>query len=291
MNDQNFDNDGDALPESTPDNATPEHAATETRPLGFWVRTIDGLLGRELANALQSEGVTHREWMLLTALAGDTGSSWLADRLARRPKRLRGLEKRGWAEEQGDGTWTITAEGRAAKERVGHAVDGIRARVAESVAPEDLATTLASLETIARELGWDGSAPHPRSGRGFRPGFGPGTERGFGPGRPGFGPGHAPGFGPGFRAGFGPGFDPRRGWVEGSEDADGCHHHGHSSREFAHHGHGHADPGGFGGDSGLDESHRPAHRRPHTHDARADERAYERGFEAGFARATAARGA
>ena len=66
--------------------------------------------------------------MLLNALAGDIDPA-LAERLARRPKRMRGLEARGWAEERGDGTWVLTDEGRAAKERLGAAVDGIRSRV------------------------------------------------------------------------------------------------------------------------------------------------------------------
>ena len=87
----------------------------------------------------------------------------------------------------------LTDEGRAAKERLGAIVEGIRSRVAGAVTPDDFATTLASLEAIARELGWDENARMPRAGfgRGFRPGFG------FDPGfRPGWGFGPGSGFGP-----------------------------------------------------------------------------------------------
>lgn len=57
----------------------------------------------------------------------------------------------------------------------------------EGVSDEDYATTMATLEKMARNLGWDESQ---------RPDFG----RGFGPGR-GFGHGHRH---PGMMRGFGP---------------------------------------------------------------------------------------
>jgi DNA-binding PadR family transcriptional regulator len=65
---------------------------------------------------------------------------------------------------------------------------------------------MASLEAIARELGWDESEPMPGFGRGFGRDFGRGFGPGFGPGGPGFGgPGFGgPGFGgPGGRGGHG----------------------------------------------------------------------------------------
>ena len=88
---------------------------------------------------------------------GRRSAAGLRERFARKGKRLRNLEERGWTEEPGDGTWVLTDEGRAAKERLGAIVDGIRSRVAGAVSPEDFATTMASLEAIARELGWDES--------------------------------------------------------------------------------------------------------------------------------------
>lgn len=56
----------------------------------------------------------------------------------------------------------------------------------EGISDEDYATTMATLEKMARNLGWDESQPHdhPRSrgfGRGHRH---PGMMRGFGPGHP-----------------------------------------------------------------------------------------------------------
>lgn len=169
---------------------TPQNTPTPERPLGYWLRTVDGLIAAEFARALDSDGVDRRDWMLLSAVSGElpgplasVGADRIAALLARKGKRLRRLEERGWVSQAGDGTWTLTDDGAAVKARLGAIVDGVRTRVAGAVSPEDFATTVTSLEAIARELGWDENAPaFPRGGRFRRHGFGPG--HGFGP-RPG----------------------------------------------------------------------------------------------------------
>lgn len=187
------------------ENTSPQNT---TRPFGYWLRAADHLLARELETAFQAEGITRREGRLLRLLAGDVVSPELSERLQRHGgKKLRGLVERGWVAET-DGTWTPTDEGRAVAARLDASVDGVRARVSSAVSDEDLATTLASLEAIARELGWN---PDERMPRGA-------GRHGFGPGRRGFGPGH--GFGPGAHA-----FGPRHGHGFG-RDADGGHGHG-----------------------------------------------------------------
>src|SRR6188474_819835 len=169
-------------PEGTPDSAE-ERIPTDRRPLGFWLRAVDALISREFDTAFADEGVTRRDWMLLNALARTVDAPASGQWLARKGKRLRGLEKRGWADETGDGTWVLTDEGQAALERLGGVVDGIRHRIADTVAPEDFATTMTTLEAIARELGWDEStAPTRGFGRGSGRGFGPGFGRDFGRG-------------------------------------------------------------------------------------------------------------
>lgn len=244
---------------------SPEPASAR-RPLGYWLRLVDRLISREFAAAFEGEDATRRDWMLLNALSGAVDAPGLSERLARKGgKRLRRLESLGWAEERGDGTWVLTDAGREARERLGEAVGGIRSRVAGAVSPDDYATTVASLEAIARELGWDETQPFPR-------GSGRGRFGGFGPGRFG-GPGAFGGPGP-FHPGWGPnlhhGFDPRAGrhaaWSE-----DGCHGRGHDhphERGHGRRGRGHGFDGGHG--HGIDGG-------------RKAEEAYERGFAAGFA--------
>jgi hypothetical protein len=224
------------------------------RPIGFWLRAVDRLISREFAEAFAAEEIDRRDWMLLNALSGDVQLPPFADRFVRKGKRLRRLEERGWAEEQGDGSWTLTDEGRQVRARLAETVDGIRSRVAGAVPPEDYATTIASLEAMARELGWDEWQRMPRGG------FGPGRRFGRGPG---FGPGIGHGFGPGFGHGFGPGFGPSARHGRGDHECHEAAHGGH----HAHHGH-HGHHGG----------------RRRGGEGRSAERAFERGFEAGFAR-------
>jgi hypothetical protein len=299
MNDQNEQN------EPEDHNDAPDSA--DGRPLGYWLRVVDGLLDREFAAALDAEGISRRDWMALNVLSGDIDAPEVRERLIRRGKRLRGLEERGWVQEHGDGTWSLTDLGRAERERVGAIVDGIRSRVTGAVGDDAYAAMTASLEAIARELGWDEGAAHRERGFGRpgfgRPGFGrfggPGFGGGFGPGfggrpRP-FAPDIHDGFGPNLHRGFAPGrpghpaerFDePMRGEPHDTFD-DGCHgHHPHARQGYAghggHRGHGHGGRGGHG-DAGHDHGGQ-GHGHGHGHSGRRSQRAYERGFDAGYAR-------
>ena len=245
-----------------------------SRPFGFWLKAVDRLMAQEFATAFAAEGATRRDWRLLNVVYGSAPS-----RRPLNPHKLHDLVDRGWVEADGDG-WTLTEEGRAAKERLGAAVDGIRAKVTGAVSDEKMATTLAALEKIARALDWDEETPLPRK---RRPGFGFGPQHGFGR-RHGhghdFGPGH--GFGPGDfepRHGFGAGhgFGPAHGFghgdvepMHGFDRPDGEENAGYRGRGH-HDGHAHRD-------------HGHAH-RGHGHGHRAQrmaERAFERAFDAGF---------
>lgn len=269
----------------------------DRRPLGYWLRAVDGLLTREFATALEAEGISRRDWMVLNVLSGDIDAPEFRERLARKGKRLRGLEERGWVEEQGDGTWILTDLGRSKQERIGAIVEGLRARVVAAVGDDEAYSALTgSLEKIARELGWDeNAADRERGFGGFgRPGFGPGFRPGFGPGFGGrpraFDPDIHDGYGHNRHRGFAPGrpghpaerFDePMRGYGD-----EGCHSHhpnhhgrGHGHEAHGHGGHeahgrgGHGSHGGGGGHGGH-----------HGRGGRRTQQAYERGFDAGFAR-------
>ncbi len=79
---------------------------------------------------------------------------------------------------------------RAFAEGDADAYGSVRARIHDAVSPEDLATTVASLEAIARAFGWDDDSRPLRTGPrrrdiGHAPRFGHGSGRrhGFGHGR------------------------------------------------------------------------------------------------------------
>ncbi|HEX6954111.1 MAG TPA: hypothetical protein VF156_04450 [Agromyces sp.] len=177
--------------DSTP-HAHDRDASEAPRPLGFWLKTVDRLVSREFAAAFDDLDVTRREWRLLNLIAGDVPDERLTAKLAARPHLVASLVDRGWVAEH-DGAWRVTDDGRAALSSLGEHVNRIRSRVADAVPAEDYATTLATLEAIARELGWDEEAeraerPHRHFGHGprgrrYRT---HGAEHGrFGGGRPG----------------------------------------------------------------------------------------------------------
>ena len=82
---------------------------------------------------------------------------------------------RGWVIVDADGI-TLTDAGREAHDALRTKVDAVRQTVADAVSPEDLATTRASLESIARAFGWAEPSAHERGPRG-RFGRGPRSER------------------------------------------------------------------------------------------------------------------
>lgn len=79
---------------------------------------------------------------------------------------------RGWVTVSAEGI-TLTDAGREAHAALRTKVDAVRQTVVDAVSPEDLATTLASLESIARAFGWEEASaaehgPRGRFGRGPR---------------------------------------------------------------------------------------------------------------------------
>lgn len=259
----------------------------QSRPFGYWLKAVDRLMAAEFAAAFDGEGITRRDWRLLNVVDGTADH----DRPLN-PHKLHRLIDRGWVTAVGEG-WTLTDDGRAAKERLGVLVDGIRAKVVDAVPTEDLDTTLASLEAIARAFGWEEGTPLPRTHRDPR---GHRHGRGFGFGRHDFGP---RGFGRGYGHGFDghDRFDPReRHEHDLDHDPHSFGRHDHGERSFGPHGHG---PHGFGhgfGREGFNPRERHGHAAPegpcghghhHGHGRPGERRArhaFERGFGAGFQR-------
>ncbi|MBT2496313.1 DUF5320 domain-containing protein [Microbacterium sp. ISL-59] len=253
---------------NTSESQNPENTS---RPFGYWLKAADRLMAAEFATAFEGEHASRRDWRILNIVDGTVTS----DRRLNEHK-LHRLIERGWVAPDGDG-WTLTDEGRAAKDRLGALVDGIRAKVSSAVSDEEMATTLASLEKIARAFGWDEETPLPRGRRhGFGgPRHGRGFPRGFG--RPfgrGFGHGPEHGFGPDAEHGFGPDADAEHGCRHGEA---GAGHHGHGR------GHGHPGHGDHGHDDRGHGHHGHRGHGPHRAE-RIAQHAFERGFDAGFTR-------
>lgn len=231
-----------------------------SRPFGYWLKAADRLMAAEFATAFEGEHSSRRDWRMLNLVDGTVSS----DRPLNAHK-LHRLVERGWVTPDGDG-WTLTDEGRSAKDRLGAIVEGIRAKVADAVSEEDMATTLASLEKIARAFGWDEETPLPR-----------GRRHGFG------GPRHGRGFPRGFGRPFGRGFGHDVGFGPDADAEDGCRH---GEPGAGHRGHGRGHDRGHGHPGHGDHGHRGHGHRGHgPHRAeRIAQHAFERGFDAGFTR-------
>ncbi|MBL3699026.1 MarR family winged helix-turn-helix transcriptional regulator [Leucobacter luti] len=279
---------------------TSTHDTTQTTPptersLGYWLRANDALLRDAYAQEFAKVGITRREWRILSAIASDAElPERLRARLERGGKHLRALAERGLIARTDTG-WALTPEGEAANERLTVSVQSVRDRVAGAVSEDDLATTRAALETIAREFGWTEDTRLPRRshgprgphGRRMHPHMPPHPGQGFG----GFGARGWPGAcapHPGFERGAGREFD------RGSErderwQGEREYHRGapFGSGPGAGSGSDHHGGAGRGRGRGGYDAHRFG---PHSHGrgrgrGRGREAAFERGFAAGISAA------
>ncbi|KQZ11516.1 hypothetical protein ASD23_05620 [Agromyces sp. Root1464] len=197
-------------PDETQNTNSTDSLSASPRPFGFWLKVIDRRLDEAMGDLFTEEGLTRRDWRRLNLVAGTVTDPRMSEKLAARPERVEPLVERGWVEGE-PGAWRLTEAGETARASLQERVATLRAKVAGAVSPEDFATTMASLEAIAGELGWVEGARMPR-----------GRRRGFGRrhGGEGFGRRH-----------HGEGFGRRHGG-EGHGAGHGRCGHGHG------HGHG-----------------------------------------------------
>ena len=129
---------------------------SDDKPIGWWLKRVDGLLEHAFDEALAREGLTRRHWQLLNVL-GDgvpaaTGMAPFlpADPAARDDELARlvaDLRARRWIDADG-----LRAEGVTARERIGAAVARLRKRATEGVPGEDYARVVATLRRMADNL-------------------------------------------------------------------------------------------------------------------------------------------
>jgi hypothetical protein len=188
-------------PDETQNTNSTNSTSASPRPFGFWLKVIDRRLDEAMRDLFAEEGITRRDWRRLNLVAGTVTDPRMSEKLAAHPERVEPLVERGWIEGE-PGAWRLTEAGEAARASLHERVATLRAKVAGAVSPEDFATTMASLEAIAGELGWvEGERMPRRHGRGFgrrhgREGFGRHHDgEGFGRRHDGEGHGHGEGHG------------------------------------------------------------------------------------------------
>lgn len=204
-----------------------QHPAPAERPIGYWLRVVDRKLDDAMLELFADEGITRRDWRRLNVIAGTVDDARLRRKIAAHPERLAPLVQRGWITDE-PGAPRLTEEGEASYAALLERVTALRSRVAGAVSPDDFQTTLATLESVARELGWHEGERMPRRRRGD-------DHRGHGH-RP-HGRGHHGTSRHERRHGHG--HDDSCGGHEHRRHEHGRDHHGHDRRHHGHDPHGH----------------------------------------------------
>ncbi len=134
------------------------------RPIGFWLKLVDRMIDEQFASTLEEHGVTRRQWQLLSELSrGPASVEQLdaavapflsADDHESSVEHLTELIDSGWVDATEVG-YEITDRGHIAADRLAAVVDAQRALATEGVTPEQYGATLAVLERVARNLGWN----------------------------------------------------------------------------------------------------------------------------------------
>ena len=138
-------------------------ATDDRRPIGFWLKLVDRLIDEEFAATIEEHGVTRRQWQLLSLL-GDSPtppeeldkrlSPFLEDSETTTEDELRELIESDWVRAQPSG-FVLTETGTVAFGRLGERVAELRARAADGIDPAEYNRVVATLERMARNLGWN----------------------------------------------------------------------------------------------------------------------------------------
>jgi len=139
------------------------------RPIGWWLKHVDGLLDLGFEATLGAQDVSRRQWQILNGLAEGTPAAELLDSLTvfgdddGVHEALAGLALRGWIRSGPDsealpetgtvaGPVTITDAGRAQHQLLSEEVRAMRASVSDGLSPEDYQAVVSGLARMAENL-------------------------------------------------------------------------------------------------------------------------------------------
>ena len=136
---------------------------TDQRPIGYWLKHVDRMIDERFASTLEEHGVTRRQWQLLTVLSrGGATVDQLDTAVApflsaadneSSTEHLGELIESGWVSSTETG-FQITDRGLTAYTRLAEVVEANREIATEGINTEDYNTMVATLERVARNLGW-----------------------------------------------------------------------------------------------------------------------------------------
>ncbi|MCZ2403651.1 winged helix-turn-helix transcriptional regulator [Paenarthrobacter sp. Z7-10] len=133
------------------------------RPLGYWLKLVDGLINEQFDALVEEHGVTRRQWQIMNVLAGSPSSeAELTDVLkpffgsgpevsAAEP--VAELVESGWVAVEDD-LYTLTELGRESLHRLTGVVDQQRQGITAGIPADEYEAALDVLQRMARNLGW-----------------------------------------------------------------------------------------------------------------------------------------
>lgn len=137
---------------------------TAPRPIGFWLKLVDRMIDEQFASTLEEHGVTRRQWQLLNVLSREQATAeqldaavapfLSADDSESSADHLTELVDSGWVD-AGTPAYVLTERGRTAFDRLADVVAAQRTLMTEGLTQEQYDDTLAALERMARNLGWN----------------------------------------------------------------------------------------------------------------------------------------
>ncbi|MFF3066267.1 hypothetical protein ACFVQ3_17145 [Oerskovia sp. NPDC057915] len=152
-----------------PAQAPPVGAAPGERPVGYWLKLVDRLIDQSLDDVFLRTGLTRRHWQVLNMIRDGVsdattvdsvlspfaavGGAGAAGQAAGVSAEISDLQTRGWIAQGGTG-WEVTVAGQHAYHDLLDAVSITRERLAEGITREQYDRTIATLEQMARNLGW-----------------------------------------------------------------------------------------------------------------------------------------
>ncbi|MDF2846572.1 MAG: MarR family transcriptional regulator [Oerskovia sp.] len=145
------------------------HAPGE-RPIGYWLKLVDRLIDQSFDDVFLRTGLTRRHWQVLNMIRDGVSDATAVDSVlspfapaagaggspgqaAGVSAEISDLRTRGWVAQGGSG-WEVTVAGQHAYHDLLDAVSITRERLAEGITREQYDRTIATLEQMARNLGW-----------------------------------------------------------------------------------------------------------------------------------------
>lgn len=136
----------------------------EQRPIGYWLKLVDGLIDRQFASTLDEHGVTRRQWQLLNVLhRGPATVEQLDEAVApfltadeeSSVEHLTELIDSAWVAATPQG-YELTERGDTAFGTLAEVVAHQRSVVSQGITEQEYGETVGVLEKMARNLGYTG---------------------------------------------------------------------------------------------------------------------------------------